>query len=84
VYRDTDKDGKPETTGKIETGMFGINIHRHARSGEKEYVRGSSAGCQVFKDSRQFSQFMGACNKSADQFGNSFTYTLIEEKDMET
>ena len=82
VYRDTDKDSKPETTGVIEEGMFGINIHRHARLGEKEYVGGSSAGCQVFKDSRQFAEFMELCNISADFFDNSFTYTLITEEDL--
>jgi len=82
VYRDTDKDGKPETTGAIQEGMFGINIHRHARSDEKEYVGGSSAGWQVFKSSRQFAQFMEMCNRSADKYGNAFTYTLIEEKDL--
>lgn len=82
VYRDTDKDGMPETTGTIQEGMFGINIHRHSRSGEKEYVRGSSAGCQVFKSSRQFAQFMEVCNMSADIFGNSFTYSLVEEDDL--
>jgi len=82
VYRDTDKDGKPETNGLVEEGMFGINIHRHPRVGEKEYVQGSSAGCQVFKDSRQFAQFLETCNKSADIYGNSFTYTLIDEEDL--
>tara|TARA_Y100000310_G_scaffold277497_1_gene295294 strand:- start:13 stop:633 length:621 start_codon:yes stop_codon:yes gene_type:complete len=82
VYRDTDKDSKPETTGVIEEGMFGINIHRHARLGEKEYVGGSSAGCQVFKDSKQFAEFMELCNTSADFFDNSFTYTLITEEDL--
>lgn len=84
VYRDTDKDGKPETTGIIQKGMFGINIHRHARADEKEYVGGSSAGCQVFKSSRQFAQFMEVCNRSADLYGNSFTYTLLDENDILT
>ena len=83
VYRDTDKDGIPETVGReIQEGMFGINIHRHARPDEKEYVGGSSAGCQVFKSSRQFAQFMDVCNRAADKYGNSFTYTLIKEKDL--
>ena len=83
VYRDTNKNTAIELeTDSIQEGMFGINIHRHAQSNEKEYVRGSSAGCQVFKDSRQFAQFLETCNKSADLFGNSFTYTLIEEGDL--
>ena len=84
VYRDTDKDGKPETTGTIQEGMFGINIHRHARPDEKEYVGGSSAGCQVFKGSKNFAQFMETCNRAADICGNSFTYTLLDESDILT
>ena len=82
VFRDTDKDGKPDEKLVMEEGMFGINIHRHAREDEKEYVLGSSAGCQVFKSSKQFALFMELCNRSADIYGNSFTYTLLEEKNL--
>ena len=84
VYRDQNKNETMEIheSTLVQDGMFGINIHRHASSTEREYVRGSSAGCQVFKDSRQFAQFLSVCNKAADIFGNSFTYTLIEEKDL--
>jgi len=84
VWRDTNKNEMIEIDEHtlIQEGMFGINIHRHALATEKEYVRGASAGCQVFKDSRQFAQFLNVCNKSADAFGNSFTYTLIEEGDL--
>jgi len=82
VYRDDDRDGKPDEKLVMDEGMFGINIHRHAREGEKEYVLGSSAGCQVFKSSRQFAQFMELCNQAADIYGNSFTYTLLEEKEL--
>jgi len=84
VWRDQNKNEIIEIDENtlIQEGMFGINIHRRADPGEREYVRGSSAGCQVFKDSRQFTQFLATCNKSADIFGNSFTYTLIEEGDL--
>tara|TARA_Y100000593_G_C4310100_1_gene337940 strand:+ start:365 stop:991 length:627 start_codon:yes stop_codon:yes gene_type:complete len=82
VHRDDDRDGKPDEKLVMEHGMFGINIHRHAREDEKEYVLGSSAGCQVFKSSRQFAQFMELCNQAADIYGNSFTYTLLEEKEL--
>ena len=83
VWRDTDKDSKPESVGfDIDEGMYGINIHRHAGSGEKEYVNGSSAGCQVFKDSRKFKEFLEVCNRSADIYSSAFTYTLIEEEDL--
>tara|TARA_Y100000593_G_scaffold90977_1_gene178641 strand:- start:625 stop:1257 length:633 start_codon:yes stop_codon:yes gene_type:complete len=85
VWRDTNKNEKIEVDENtlVQEGMFGINIHRHASSSEREYVRGSSAGCQVFKDSRQWNQFLNTCHKAADKFGNSFTYTLIDQKDLE-
>jgi hypothetical protein len=84
VYRDDDKDSQLEMDeDNIQKGMFGINIHRHSRAGEKEYVRGSSAGCQVFKNSKDFLHFLDICNESADIYGNSFTYTLLEEEDFQ-
>ena len=83
VYRDDDKDSNLEMEERsIQEGMFGINIHRHSRPGEREHVNGSSAGCQVFKNSKDFAQFLDICNLSADKFGNSFTYTLLEEGDI--
>lgn len=84
VWRDQNKNEMIEIDENtlVQEGMFGINIHRRADAGEREYVRGSSAGCQVFKDSVDFAEFLELCNKSADIFGNSFTYTLIEEGDL--
>ena len=53
VWRDNDKDSRLDTENvNVDEGMYGINIHRHSRPNEKEYVNGSSAGCQVFKDSK--------------------------------
>ena len=43
---------------------------------------GSSAGCQVFRSSKDFYEFMDTLDYSADMYGNSFTYTLIEESDL--
>lgn len=84
VWRDQNRNKTIEINHDtlVEEGMFGINIHRHASEDEREYVRGSSAGCQVFKNSAHFGQFLSVCNRAADLFGNSFTYTLIEEKDL--
>ena len=84
VYRDDDKDTKIDIDDStIDEGMFGINIHRHAGPDEREYVRGASAGCQVFKNNADFREFMALCNKSAELFDNSFTYTLLDEKDLD-
>jgi len=84
VYRDDDKDRKLEMDERtIDEGYFGINIHKHSSNYEREYVRGSSAGCQVFKITSNFYEFLELCQKSASLFKNSFTYTLLEEKDLE-
>lgn len=84
VYRDNNKDKtynlKPET---IETGVFGINIHRSNEFKETEYVNKYSAGCQVFANPDEFNSFMRLCELQNKQFsGNSFTYTLINESDI--
>lgn len=83
VFRDNDRDSEADTDNPVEKGMFGINIHRHWGSDEREYTGGVSAGCQVFQDSNDFYEFMDTCNKAADKWDNSFTYTLLEESDLE-
>ena len=82
VWRDDNRDSKPDCVGPKDKGFYGINIHRQWGSDEREYTGGVSAGCQVFQSSRHFYQFMDTCNKSADIWGNSFTYTLITELDF--
>jgi len=84
VWRDNNRDDildhNPES---IEEGWFGVNIHRSKSSGAANYVGAYSAGCQVFKNSTDFDTFMGVINKSKDKYGNSFTYTLLDEADFE-
>lgn len=82
VWRDDNKDSKPDYVGPKDEGMYGINIHRQFGSDEREYTGGVSAGCQVFQSSVDFYEFMHTCNLAADKWGNSFTYTLIEERDL--
>jgi len=84
VWRDNNFDDildhNPES---IEEGWFGVNIHRSKSSGAANYVGAYSAGCQVFKNSTEFRLFMDVINRSKDKYGNSFTYTLLEEEDFE-
>ena len=63
----------------IDSGYFGINIHRSAKKGESTNVNKWSAGCQVFKNSLDYDIFICICEKSAEIYGNSFTYTLLEK-----
>jgi hypothetical protein len=77
VYRDNNKDTiYDEKT--IETGMFGINIHRSSIYKDPSYVDYFSEGCQVFRYNSNFIEFMKIINKAKASFGNKFTYTLIE------
>lgn len=83
VIRDIDRDSVLEFESKnIEEGMFGINIHRASNSHESKTVGKWSAGCQVFANPDHFRTFIELCKSSAKLYGNSFTYTLINEKDI--
>lgn len=83
VFRDPDRDHEHDRdAGTIDEGKFGINIHRSRKYGEADLVNSYSAGCQVFKNTTDFNDFMKLANKSADKFGNAFTYTLISEGDL--
>jgi len=79
VYRDANKDMKYDKT-KIDEGVFGINIHKAGV--DSTYVENWSEGCQVFKRSADFEEFMAICRKAKSIHGNSFTYTLIESADI--
>lgn len=83
VYRDNNKDKiydlNPE---KIDSGWFGINIHRSDKNWTRNTVDGYSAGCQVFNNPKDFDEFMDICEKAKSIYGNKFTYTLINEEDL--
>ncbi len=79
VYRDANRDMVFEES-KIQEGIFGINIHK--AGADSTYVENWSEGCQVFKKSADFEQFMAICRKAAGIHGKSFTYTLIESADI--
>ena len=65
-----------------DVGNFGINIHRAAKEGTTPKVGPYSAGCQVFEKAADFDKFMLYCRQAAINFGNKFTYTLLNEKDL--
>jgi hypothetical protein len=84
VIRDFNKDNYLDfTTGKEETGIFGINIHRANLSGKTVNVNNWSAGCQVFANSCQFKEFISLCEKAEKYWGKTFSYTLINLSDIE-
>jgi hypothetical protein len=81
VFRDRNKDEvldmDPETA---DEGYFGINIHK--AGSQSTEVNKWSAGCQVFANEYDFRQFMKLVKKSAELWGETFTYTLVDEPYM--
>ena len=66
------------------TGVFGINIHRAtALEGKTStYVNKWSAGCQVIASNDDWMEFLSICQEAREHWGNSFSYTLIESKNI--
>jgi hypothetical protein len=83
VYRDKDKDKEYDLIEEnIQEGIYYINIHRSSATGTSTQIDKWSAGCQVIANNQNFDKLMELANKSKDNWGNSFTYTLIESKDI--
>ena len=81
VYRDNNHDSVIDYFN-VEEGYFGINIHRRNKFSISNYINRSSAGCQVFEYYNNFNEFMTMADVHRNLYGNGFTYTLIEEKDL--
>jgi len=79
VYRDNDRDNEYDFDVPTQKGLFGINIHRASKYNILEEVDKNSAACQVFQDPQKFQEFMDIVEKSSKIWGNSFTYTLLNE-----
>ena len=86
VYRDKNRDSHLDMDPKtIQTGMFGINIHRAtANPGfASKLVDRFSAGCSVIAAANDFQEFMSIVDKSAKIFKSDvFTYTLFKQSDV--
>lgn len=81
IYRDGNKDDKFDLNPlSIDKGIFGINIHKAGDN--STLVDGWSYGCQVLSKSIDFNALMRLVERSASIYGNSFTYTLINEDDL--
>ncbi len=76
VYRDNNLDGKSDTTGVQQKGLFGINIHRASENWISKVIDKWSAGCQVLNQPDQYKQFIELSIQSQQKF---FTYTLLTE-----
>lgn len=83
VHRDNDFDGELDME-VTQSGYFGINCHRASASVESKQVDRWSAGCQVFANPANFEEFLTLCRESAQQWGNTFTYTLLTQEQLQS
>ena len=85
VYRDSNKDRVyNHNPDSVTEGIYGINIHRASASGNSERVDKWSAGCQVLANVADFANLMYLARVSSRVYSNSFTYTLLEAKDIKS
>ncbi len=79
VWRDKNRDMDFDEIIR-DSGMFGINIHKAGTV--SNFVENWSEGCQVFKRTKDFNDFMVLINRAKEIHGNHFTYTLIISSDI--
>ncbi len=84
VHRDRNQDGSIDLDAPLHEDGTGINIHRAHAFMTSRKVGKWSAGCQVFADPTDFTVFMTLARRARDMYGNSFTYTLLDEADLPT
>ena len=85
IYRDANLDGKYDLIEEsVREELIGINIHRATSraGGKSSRVDKWSAGCQVIADNDDWHEFLDICQTAREIWGNSFTYTLLESKDI--
>lgn len=83
IMRDYDRNAKLDfLNGKMENGIYGINIHRAMSQGKTKVIDKFSAGCQVFKSADDFNLFMELCEHHRQLYANRFTYTLLDFRAM--
>ena len=83
TYRDKDKDKQYDRLPEdITEGIYGINIHRANADRASLVVDKWSAGCQVIQDPADFANLMYLAHVAEKKYGNSFTYTLLESKNI--
>ena len=83
VIRDDDRNALINYFAPTQTGLYGINIHKSTKGKNNEDIIGiDSAGCQVFRNIPDFMDMMRMAQTSRKNHGNSFTYTLIDQRDV--
>ena len=77
VYRDRNRDLKLDYSN-IESGMFGINLHRTSSYGSVINVGKYSAGCQILNSPNDLTEVLKLCKISMRKYSfKAITYTLF-------
>jgi len=85
IYRDANLDGQYDLIEEsVREELIGINIHRATSrtGGKSSRIDKWSAGCQVIADNDDWHEFLDVCQSAREIHGNSFSYTLLESKDI--
>lgn len=84
VYRDNNKNDRIDYGNlPIQTGMFGINMHRASAYGTTPEIGLYSAGCQVHANVVKYNnRFIPIIESSVNEGLTTFSYTLILESDL--
>lgn len=77
VYRDANKDGKLDFSGKIYVDVTGLDDHR-ATQGDIFKVGPYSAACQVKQEDKEHDVFMALCKRQEELYKPIFDYTLFQ------
>ena len=81
--RDNNHDMNPST---LVLENAATNLHRASKTGKSINISGAtygwSAGCQVIADVKDMEELLSVCTKASERYGNSFTYTLLNERDF--
>lgn len=76
-WRDGDQNGKIDPEGKLHQDVTGLNMHTTSFKNDVELVGAYSAGCQVRQKPEDHRMVIEILKRSAELYGNSFSYTLI-------
>lgn len=82
VWRDGDEDGELDIDGQTFDDVTGLNMHTTSFINEIDRVGAYSAGCQVRQKDEDHRMVMEVIKRSASIWGNSFTYTLIDQNEL--
>lgn len=86
VYRDSDKDEEIDLDVPTEEGLFGINCHGRYFDGKSvdwnKEINRWSAGCTVFENNVELSDFLSDCLIHLRVGHGKFSYILLNEEDF--